>query len=32
VLVLWFERVVKTRLRGKAYLVRCIDGIAVNFQ
>jgi len=28
----WFERVVKPRLRGEAYLVRYIDGIAGNFR
>ena len=30
VLDLWFERVVKTRLRGEAYLVRYIDGTPVQ--
>ena len=32
VLDLWFERVVKTRLRGEAYLVRYIDDFVVCFQ
>ncbi len=32
VLDLWFERVVKARLRGEAYLVRYIDDFVVCFQ
>jgi RNA-directed DNA polymerase len=32
VLDLWFERVVKPRLRGEAYLVRYIDDFVVCFQ
>ena len=32
VLDLWFERVVKSRLRGEAYLVRYIDDFVVCFQ
>jgi group II intron reverse transcriptase/maturase len=32
VLDLWFERVVKTRLRGETYLVRYIDDFVVCFQ
>jgi group II intron reverse transcriptase/maturase len=32
VLDLWFERVVKLRLRGEAYLVRYIDDFVVCFQ
>jgi len=32
VLDLWFERVVKTRLRGEAYLVRYIDDFVLCFQ
>jgi len=32
VLDLWFERVVKPRLRGEAYLVRYIDDFALCFQ
>lgn len=32
VLGLWFERVVKPRLRGEAYLVRYIDGFVLCFQ
>ena len=32
VLDLWFERVVKTRLRGEAYLVRYIDDFVICFQ
>ena len=32
VLDLWFERVVKCRLRGEAYLVRYIDGFVMCFQ
>ena len=29
---LWFERVVKPRLRGEAYLVRYVDDFVVCFQ
>jgi len=29
---LWLERVVKPRLRGEAYLVRCIDDFVLCFQ
>src|ERR1039457_6506569 len=32
VLDLWFERVVKPRLRGEAYLVRYIDDFVICFQ
>jgi retron-type reverse transcriptase len=32
VLDLWFEQVVKSRLRGEAYLVRYIDDFVVCFQ
>ncbi|MBI3061089.1 MAG: group II intron reverse transcriptase/maturase [Deltaproteobacteria bacterium] len=32
VLDLWFERVVKSRLRGEAYLVRYIDDFVLGFQ
>ena len=32
VLDLWFEHVVKPRLRGEAYLVRYIDDFVVCFQ
>ena len=32
VLDLWFERVVKPRLRGEAYLVRYIDDFVLCFQ
>ena len=32
VLDLWFERVVKSRLRGEAYLVRYIDDFVLCFQ
>ena len=32
VLDLWFERVVKTRIRGEAYLVRYIDDFVLCFQ
>jgi len=32
VLDLWFERVVKSRQRGEAYLVRYIDDFVVCFQ
>ena len=32
VLDLWFERVVKSRLRGEAYLVRYIDDFVICFQ
>jgi RNA-directed DNA polymerase len=32
VLDLWFERVVKQRLRGEAYLVRYIDDFVLCFQ
>jgi group II intron reverse transcriptase/maturase len=32
VLDLWFERVVKSRLRGEAYLVRSIDDFVLCFQ
>jgi retron-type reverse transcriptase len=32
VLDLWFERVVKLRLRGEAYLVRYIDDFVMCFQ
>jgi len=32
VLDLWFERVVKSRLRGEAYLVRYLDDFVVCFQ
>ena len=32
VLDLWFERVVKPRLRGEAYLVRYIDDFGLCFQ
>ena len=32
VLDLWFERVVKRRLRGEAYLVRYIDDFVICFQ
>ena len=32
VLDLWFERVVKPRLRGEAYLVRYIDDFVMCFQ
>jgi RNA-directed DNA polymerase len=32
VLDLWFERVVKPRLRGEAYLVRYIDDLVICFQ
>ena len=32
VLDLWFERVVKRRLRGEAYLVRYIDAFVICFQ
>jgi len=32
VLDLWFERVVKTRLKGEAYLVRYLDDFVVCFQ
>lgn len=32
VLDLWFERVVKSRLRGEAYLIRYIDDFVICFQ
>ena len=32
VLDLWFERVVKCRLRGEAHLVRYIDDFVICFQ
>ena len=32
VLDLWFDRVVKPRMKGKAYLVRYIDDFVVCFQ
>jgi len=32
VLDLWFERVVKPRLQGEAYLVRYIDDFVMCFQ
>ena len=32
VLDLWFERVVKVRLRGEAHLVRYIDDFMICFQ
>jgi hypothetical protein len=32
VLALWFERVVKPRLQGEAYLIRSIDDFVVCFQ
>jgi len=32
VLDLWFERIVKPRLRGEAYLIRSMDDFVVCFQ